>query len=520
MKKILSLFASLLVTMAAMAIEPIEVVTPGYQPAGAAFGNDNSYTIDWDKQYIKAVIDVSGCTGTSENILSVGEDLDNWWIGGWHFYYSLYHSSYGSNALKVDYLDTKTNGGAHPLLTYKTGVTGTITVEISKEHGVLVNGEEYNSFNGTQSGTWQELSSKLWEATTIQIGSAEGATRSNATYQSLEILPLETEDTVTVVSDTAYVGTIETTMAIEDESENESQSEYKADDTELRLIEMSDSTYRFVFKDYKVNGHSLGDIVVSNLTSFTTDKGRYFMLNGEQDITLDTDDETFKGATFTINTFTAAPAETDDDKPFFGANMIMSGTIGENSYAMMTYFRSEPEEEGHDTIFFDGQMAYTFDMYGDKTYASDRNAVVGFTRDDSGIITMTIKNMLDADGEVMGDFSFKVLAAQQDDITHVEATDVTAPLPGAWSAYNGTVTMSGDFALDVVATADFDINYGGFYTATLKFGPDAATAINNIINTDSTVTDIYTIGGAKIQSLQKGVNIVRKADGKTVKMIK
>lgn len=46
--------------------------------------------------------------------------------------------------------------------------------------------------------------------------------------------------------------------------------------------------------------------------------------------------------------------------------------------------------------------------------------------------------------------------------------------------------------------------------------------IENTVNTadNSTVTEIYTLGGARVNSLQKGINIVRLANGKTVKVIK
>lgn len=47
------------------------------------------------------------------------------------------------------------------------------------------------------------------------------------------------------------------------------------------------------------------------------------------------------------------------------------------------------------------------------------------------------------------------------------------------------------------------------------------TGINTVNTADnSTVTEIYTLGGARVNSLQKGINIVRLANGKTVKVIK
>lgn len=47
------------------------------------------------------------------------------------------------------------------------------------------------------------------------------------------------------------------------------------------------------------------------------------------------------------------------------------------------------------------------------------------------------------------------------------------------------------------------------------------TGINTVNTADnSTITEIYTLGGARVNSLQKGINIVRLANGKTVKVIK
>lgn len=50
---------------------------------------------------------------------------------------------------------------------------------------------------------------------------------------------------------------------------------------------------------------------------------------------------------------------------------------------------------------------------------------------------------------------------------------------------------------------------------------DVVDGINSVDAADnSTITEIYTLGGARVNSLQKGINIVRMANGKTVKVIK
>lgn len=53
------------------------------------------------------------------------------------------------------------------------------------------------------------------------------------------------------------------------------------------------------------------------------------------------------------------------------------------------------------------------------------------------------------------------------------------------------------------------------------FGEKPATGINGIENNaDTTVTGIYNASGMKLQKMQRGLNIVRTADGKTVKIMK
>lgn len=47
------------------------------------------------------------------------------------------------------------------------------------------------------------------------------------------------------------------------------------------------------------------------------------------------------------------------------------------------------------------------------------------------------------------------------------------------------------------------------------------TGINTVNTADNnTITEIYTLGGARVNSLQKGINIVHLANGKTIKVIK
>ena len=54
-----------------------------------------------------------------------------------------------------------------------------------------------------------------------------------------------------------------------------------------------------------------------------------------------------------------------------------------------------------------------------------------------------------------------------------------------------------------------------------QFGKGLWTAISGI-NADAAAgnTQIFTVNGTRVNALQKGINIVRTADGKTVKVLK
>lgn len=50
---------------------------------------------------------------------------------------------------------------------------------------------------------------------------------------------------------------------------------------------------------------------------------------------------------------------------------------------------------------------------------------------------------------------------------------------------------------------------------------DFTTGISSVTTTtDSSVEAIYDLSGRKLNEMQKGINIVRKADGTTVKVLK
>ena len=215
-----------------------------YAANGSKFEWSN-IAINWNKQKLVAVIDLSSCTGTSENILSVGQNIGSWSIGGWHFYYTV-----ASKKMKSDYLATD---GAHPVSDPKTGVEpGTVRIELSKAEGCTIDGVSYNAlYDSSITGTWQSNTEDFWNLTSVNIGSKEGANRSNAVikYVTVVDLPVTVKDEKTF-NEALYMGG------------------NKAADAKVVVKEMSDNT---VNMSLQFSGY---EYTSTELTKGTDTKGR------------------------------------------------------------------------------------------------------------------------------------------------------------------------------------------------------------------------------------------------------
>lgn len=119
--------------------------------------------------YIEIKANLSGCAGTNENIISIGDTITSWnqYTGGYHAYYTN-----SSNSFEVNSLISSGQEGRE--YTYPTN-TSSVTMVINK-YGFHVDGELVTS------------NSRIGELNKIQIGSAEGNTRSNATYEYIKVV--------------------------------------------------------------------------------------------------------------------------------------------------------------------------------------------------------------------------------------------------------------------------------------------------------------------------------------------
>lgn len=144
---------------------------------------------------IEAEIDLSKCTGTKENVLSVGSDIQSWGndatstdhANNIHFYYTKGESKVYLDVACYDWNGTVKTGNFEQ---FQPAVTDNkLVVKVTSE-GIWVNGTQIADAQ-KKSGNAGVLAHVLeylsQTATEMQIGSLQGSTRSHATYTSLTV---------------------------------------------------------------------------------------------------------------------------------------------------------------------------------------------------------------------------------------------------------------------------------------------------------------------------------------------
>lgn len=211
---------------------------------------------------------------------------------------------------------------------------------------------------------------------------------------------------------------------------------------------------------------------------------------------------------------------------FFDLTEVMFGSL-ENSQFTNALYKSIKlinlnKKEEPVFVTYTAPAMYTYASMDEETPGAKRFVEaqeIQLSNNGDGTYTVIIKNLGDYEGDPAGDVQFTATATEAEDGTISLTADTQVELGGYYEGsgeyavkFNGT--LNGE---DLTATYDIDIPSGAAHA---EFGNGVTNGINTVNNTNNTITSIYTVGGAKVNSLQKGVNIVRLANGKTVKVIK
>ena len=145
--------------------------------------NGKNFSIDFSKHGIEVVIDITSCTTRLENILSLGQNIANWSGNNLHMYFSPEKNPIKFNDGAGNPIRERLRSAwvANSWVSYETHIDDdvkTLTILLTKD-GYYVNGL-------FQSAMAKPLCTNT--PTTIQIGSAEGSTRSQATYKSIKLI--------------------------------------------------------------------------------------------------------------------------------------------------------------------------------------------------------------------------------------------------------------------------------------------------------------------------------------------
>ena len=181
-----------------------------------------------------------------------------------------------------------------------------------------------------------------------------------------------------------------------------------------------------------------------------------------------------------------------------------------------------------ETTTFQGKIAVgaeTIPEIGDDSDA----ATVVFSKMDDGTYQFVLQQF--SFGElVIGDVTItKGLNAEEKDGTMVLTTDnVEAPVTNSEmaAALGGKVLITMKATIKegkmVAELSNIHVNLGGTeIDVTAKFeSSSSTTGINSVSTASAQTSRIYDLSGRELPAMQKGLNIVKMANGETVKIIK
>ena len=451
-----------------VAPEVVDVVDADYNPAGQSW-QKNGVSIDWDKQYIVAKLDLSTCkTGGAgpENVLAVGTDLTGWNNGPHYFFY--YNKA--DKVLQYNYLhnaNKSMNGGyANLSKAYIQLTDEVVTIEISKKGGLKVNGESAlvkyipsatnPSNNSTESWTTSDLEtvfSGLWNLSSIGFGGCQGSTMSNATYKYVKVVPLGWTEPVTPpsVNDTKTFN--EALYMVQGTTSN------KVADAKVVVKEMSDKTINMSLT-YTI-GESSVEYTSTELTKGTDSKDR----------------TTYTGkvsnGTQTFDVAGVVYQKDNADRLYMTMTATnMNIVVGENPDATpeakpVVYKNTLKVVRGTDT----------------QTY---ENAEVSVLAKGEGMYEVTLPKFSDMDkvpGE-LGPITFQAKGVEESGKVVLTATDQEFTLTNTgWKNDVVKVSMKGEIESEMLK-ATFNVNHSSMsgYNYTLYYGVEAPEVVTEESN--------------------------------------
>lgn len=499
----------------------IDVVEHGFNANG--FGWQEVKDINWDTQYLKAEMDLTNCTSANEVVLSVGNNITAWGATNFHLYYTA-----ATKTLQYNYIDASGNIGRYDI----PNIEGTVTVEISKKNGLVVNGEKCNYKNGSteQFDDPATAFASLWAVSSVQIGAIQGSTMGYAVYNYIHILPVEAEpvDPNEVVATKTYTDN----LTVGHDAQTGDVTGYA--DKQVVFTKYANGESSVTFKEFPISETETRDLTFRGTIS-ETDMSEYGM-----------------GIVTFGEDMAMTPIE-DETSAFYGKEISLFINISSYTADKMEFTYEFGSEDG---IYYVGQYGVEIEkpeeVVGTKTYTANltvdhdatlQNEVlykdkdVVFTKYSTGDVTVTFKAFPVSENETcdltfrgtisevdMSEYGMGVMVFGEKMVCKVE--DEASSLNGQTLYLNINIDKKDDYSNSIVFQYSFandvdDENADAqriFYCGRYGVVADAISGIQAEMENGN--VSIYTVGGAKVNTLQKGINIVRLANGKTIKVVK
>ena len=477
-----------------VAPDPVDVVEEGFKATGSSWKKEG-VAIDWDTQYIAAKLDLSTCKASSspENVLAVGTDITGWNDGPHYFFY--YNKA--DKVLQYNYLHkankSYNNGFANLSRAYIQLTDEVVTIEISKQGGLKINGESAlvkyvdtakdPSTNSTESWTTEDLPtvfSGIWALNTIDFGGCQGSTMSNATYNYVKVVPLGWTEPVTPpsVNDTKTFN--EALYMVQ------GTTSYKVADAKVVVKEMTDKTINMSLT-YTI-GESSVEYTSTELTKGTDSKDR----------------TTYTGKVSNgTQTFDVAGVvyEKDNAERLY---MTMTATG-------MTFVVGENPDAVTPGVTEESNNTYTSNLRildGETTVVEEAEANVNIVKysDESYKVTLKNVNMLNKTQDLV--FVGKALIEE----APTEATEpltIIAKSDEATTAFFGE-EMNGTFEITEVSADEIkmgfsmesqNFSYQGEFNYTEEEEPEVYTSNLHIYDAAAPKTDLFQADQAKVEFL-------------------
>lgn len=198
----------------------------------------------------------------------------------------------------------------------------------------------------------------------------------------------------------------------------------------------------------------------------------------------------------------------------------------EPSFKLTAWFNYQEPFVPADPFSVNGALAgYT---YNDGDQMNNNQTTVTFTETAKDVYTLSLTNVAIPKGVDLGTVSFEGVQRTGSDSEASFASKKGKCKTTAAHPLYATLDYT-DFEFIVGFDADKKVtsctgkfvvdNWDEAVSYTFNFTP-TETSVNTVVAADGTVKHIYTLTGAKVTSLQRGVNIVRTADGRTLKVLK